>query len=231
MVKCIGLMAIIAICTISCEKNAISPDPVKKIFVLRTGPIDSTNKISVSFGSSDTLFMLPEIRVNNKQPDTIENNIGFYRATFRDIFADSSIHFYFSYDGSTIQKQIMIPDEIDSIFCNGQYVPLDGWDTVFEIDSAPSYLFSWKTSNRNTYFTLEYYGAITNDEKEFGLTNDTFYIFSPKPKSDNHTDFHLLVENNYNNAATGIPDASSENVSLYYGIWKTRYPCHFYMSK
>jgi hypothetical protein len=95
----------------------------KVFFTLFTTARDTNSLLDISFQTFDTLNENPIIFLNGKTPDTIENNIGNFWATFRNVYSDSSIHYQFSLFDDTINQVLLLPGEIDSLFCNNQYLP------------------------------------------------------------------------------------------------------------
>jgi hypothetical protein len=208
------------------------PDPSKKVkFALYTGFRDSTSSIAVSFESYDTLDEKPIITIGAALPDTIEIEEGFYRATFKNLHPDSMICYKIKIYSDSIADQLKVPGEIDSVYCNNQFIFGNYKDSTTDIDTASIYLFYWKTRNKGDYFSIEYYGDLNNDRdgSKFFITKNTFFTIIPEIKGLSHSFLKLKIENCQGNPNQSVPNISSGKIDLYYVIRPTRYTCHIYM--
>jgi len=150
---------------------------------------------------------------------------------FRGIYSDSLIHFKLKLYGDSIVDHIKVPGEIDSVFCNNQFIFGNYKDSTVYIDTSSTYLFYWKTRNKGDYFSFEYYGDLNNDRdgSKYFMTKDTFFTIVPEIKGLSHSFMKIELENcQYNNDLTH-PNMSSDKIDLCYRIWNTRYTCHIYM--
>jgi len=215
-----------------CDKISKPETSKKVLFSLHTGSRDSLSRIYVSFNSYDTLDELPTITIGTSLPDTIEYNIGFYRATFRDVHSDSTVHYKLKLYGDSIFDQFMVPGEIDSLFCNNHFIFGNYSDSTIYIDTASNYLFSWKTKKKGDYFLVEYYGDLNNDRdgtKSF-ITKDTVITITPEKKDLPYSFLKFKLENCQGSQNPSVPNISSEKIDIYYEIRSTRYTCHIYMN-
>jgi hypothetical protein len=220
-----------ALSGIYCDRIS-NPDPSKKVkFGLYTGFRDSTSLIAVSFESYDTLNEKPTITIGASLPDTIESKEGFYRATFKNLHPDSIICYKIKIYNDSVNDQLKVPGEIDSVFCNNQFIFGNYKDSTTYIDTASTYLFYWKALNKSDYFSIEYYGDLNNDRdgSKYYTTKDTFFTITPEIKGLSHSFLKVLIENCQGNPNQLGPNVSSSKIELYYVIRPTRYTCHIYM--
>jgi hypothetical protein len=116
----------------------------------------------------------------------------------------------------------MMPNKIDSLFCNNVYLSNGLNDTMIAIKPASAYTFSWNAKRKKNCFLITYYGGITKKRIINKTINDTLLQIVPTSINPTSTYFYISIDNCSKPSAL-TPGAYNDFMEIYYDIRSKQY--------
>ena len=210
----------------SCSNNLTTKDS-KNISISLYFPSIDGNASMVVAESWDSIVSPEKFYVNHKTADSTLGRFSYWKETGHDSVYIVEI----IYNDKQYIDTLIMPEKVDSVFCNGTYFfnSLTDSSETIKIDTSSVYRFTWKTKRKSGYYFFEYQSNMK--EAYFGgiVSADTFFDVKRINVLDAYFDIsfqiRIYLSENPNN-----PYKEMNGIKTYYNWLSPRYVNHFFVN-
>lgn len=210
---------------ISCYSN-LTPTESKSISISLHFPSNEGNDPMVIAECLDSINSPDEFNINSKAADSTYGKFSYWYLSGRDSVYIIDI----VYNKQKYLDTLILPNRIDSVFCNGTYMynVLTDSSKIINIDTSSTYKFTWRTKQRSGYYYFEYQSNMMDSYFGGVVTTDTFFNVNRQNISDVYFDltFQIRIWLSEN---SGLPYKMMNGISTFYQWESPKYINHFYV--
>jgi hypothetical protein len=197
---------------ISCSNNLTGTES-KNISISLYFPSSDGNVPIVVAECWDSINSPEKFYINHKAADSTSGHYSYWHESGYDSVYIIDI----AYNGKQYIDTLILPERVDSVFCNGTYLfnsLTDSSETV-KIDTSSDYKFTWKSKRKAGYYFFEYQSNMK--EQYFGgvVTADTVFNVKRINASDTYFDISFQIRI-YLNENPNKPYKEMNGIKTYY---------------